>query len=266
MRSLGIVGLGLIGGSLALCARRHPDRPTIVAIEPREEIRRAALEAKVVDEAHAAPGPVLGVCDLVVLCAPVGIIERLLGPVSSFMADGSVLTDVAGVKRAIIEAATREVRSAVRFVGAHPMFGGERGGFEARAARWPGGVVAVCEDSTDPSALVAVEEFHRALGATVVRTTADAHDAAVAVVSHLPYVVASALAGLASADPLALSLAGRGFADATRLSGFAFEVQGEVARRNPHLRGAIDRLIARLREVEASLDEQDAARRALGAR
>src|SRR5207237_620785 len=81
---------------------------------------------------------------------------------------------------------------------AHPMFGGDHGGFDASSAqRWRDGIVAVCDDDVEPEAVARVVALHRALGADVVVCSADAHDAAIAAVSHLPYVVASALSLLA---------------------------------------------------------------------
>ena len=133
---IGIVGCGLLGGSLAR-ALKAPRRAT-----PRDrdrarfERRGGARRAEnVVDEAHSEPCAALAACYLVVLCAPIAVIERALGPVSSLMRDGAVLSDVAGVKTTIAAAARTEVRRGVRFVGAHPMFGGETGGYEASAGR-----------------------------------------------------------------------------------------------------------------------------------
>lgn len=257
---IGVVGLGLLGGSLARALTARGNR--VIAVEPDEGIRTLALELGVVREAHEALGGFLARCELVILCAPIAAIEGLLGPVSNVMHDGAILTDVAGVKLAVLEAA-RAVRPGVRFVGAHPMFGGERGGFGAsRADVFEGGTVAVCEDGADEAALERVAALYASLGSRVVRCTADAHDAAVAKISHLPYVVAHGVFAVAD-EPLALALAGPGFRGTTRLAGFAYEVQGEVARRNPHLPAAIDALIARLGELRDALSSPEEARRLL---
>jgi len=262
---IAVVGLGLLGGSLARALTSRGNR--VVAVEPDATVRALALDEGVVWEAHASIGAFLGRCELVILCAPVAAIEALLGPVSQAMSDGAILTDVAGVKRAVLEAA-RGVRPGVRFVGAHPMFGGERGGFGAsRADVFAGGTVAVCEDGADEPAIARVSALYASLGSKVVRCTAEAHDAAVAKISHLPYVVAHGVFDVAAGDELATALAGPGFQGVTRLAGFAYDVQGEVARRNPHLPAAIDALIARLGELKASLGTSpDEARRALEAK
>jgi prephenate dehydrogenase len=146
------------------------------------------------------------------------------------------------------------------------MFGGHGGYDGARAERWSGGTVAVCTDG-DPAAVDQVAAFHAALGATVVRCRATDHDDAVAMVSHLPYLVASALAAATKeAGPLAIRLAGPGLKDTTRLAGFAFDIQGEVARRNAHLPDAARRLQRHLARILAAVVESpEAARNALEA-
>jgi prephenate dehydrogenase len=265
-RRLGLVGLGLMGASLARAARAVEPGLAVVAVEPRQDYRRQALDDRLVDEAAAEPGPLLSGCDLAVLCTPVAVIETLLGPVSRLLPDGAVLTDVGGAKEALVRAAAAAVRPGVAFVGAHPMFGGHGGqaGAAAAAGRWRGGTVAVCTDGEE-GAVARVVAFHQALGARVIRCTAAEHDAAVAMVSHLPYLVASALAATAAqAGPLARALAGPGLKDTTRLAEFPFDIQGEVARRNAHLPAAAARLQAQLATLLAAVTSSpESARTAL---
>lgn len=263
-RTLGVAGLGLMGASLARAAKALDPSIRIVAIEPSEEVRRRALADGVADVALPEPGDALHACTLAVLCTPVAAIEALLAPVSRALPDGAVLTDVGGAKERVVEAARAAVRPAVRFVGAHPMFGGHGGYAAATADRWKGGTVAVCTDG-DPAAVEAVAAFHAALGANVVRCGAADHDDAVAIVSHLPYLVASALARAANeAGPLAKKLAGPGLKDMTRLAAFPFDIQGEVARRNAHLPEAARRLQGHLSRILSAIAESpETAREAL---
>jgi prephenate dehydrogenase len=263
-RQLGVVGLGLMGASLARAVKAADPSVRVVVVEPHASVREQALHDAVADEALAEPGPALEACDLAVLCTPIAAIEALLGPVSSFMRDGSVLTDVGGAKERVVARATREVRPGISFVGAHPMFGGHGGYAGARADRWKNGTVAVCTDA--PRAAVdRVAAFHAALGARVVRCRAAEHDTAVATVSHLPYLLASALAVAArEAGPLALQLAGPGLKDMTRLAQFPFDIQGEVARRNDRLPASAERLSLHLaRVLDAIAASPEAARGAL---
>jgi prephenate dehydrogenase len=264
-RRVGIVGLGLMGASLARGLKAADPAIQVVAVEPREEVRARAVPDGVADAAQAEPGPMLGGCEVVVLCTPIAAIEALLAPVSRLMRDGAVLTDVGGAKARVVARAGGEVRPGVAFVGAHPMFGGRGGYGAARADRWKGGTVAVCTDGVEGDALRRVEQLHAGLGAEVAFCRAEEHDAAVAMVSHLPYLLASALSVAArEAGPLAARLAGPGLDDMTRLAGFAFDIQGEVARRNTHLPAAARRLEAHLARLLAAIaDSPEAARKAL---
>ncbi|HSN91163.1 MAG TPA: prephenate dehydrogenase [Anaeromyxobacteraceae bacterium] len=260
--SVAVVGLGLMGGSLARALKAADRSVRIVAVEPREDVRAMALRDGVVDEALPAPGPALSGATLAVLCTPVAAIEALLGPVSRALPDGAVLTDVGGAKEHLVEVARREVRGQVAFVGAHPMFGGHGGYAGASADRWRGGTVAVCTDG-EPWAVEKVASLHEALGARVVRCAAAEHDAAVAMVSHLPYLLASALAAAArEAGPLARSLAGPGLKDTTRLAAFPFDIQGEVARRNAHIPEAARRLERHLAKILTAIAASPEAARA----
>jgi prephenate dehydrogenase len=264
-RRVGIIGLGLMGGSLARGLKALDPTVHVAAAELRADVRERAIADGVVDAVHGTPGPWLSDRELVVLCTPVAAIEALLGPVSRAMPDGAVLTDVGGAKERVVEVAHRDADPRVSFVGAHPMFGG-RGGYEgAKADRWKGGTVAVCTDGAPPGAVARVSALHEALGARVAPCTAAEHDAAVALVSHLPYLVASALSLAArEAGPLARLLAGPGMNDMTRLAGFAFDIQGEVARRNAHVPEAARLLERHLTRILAAIaDSPGAAREAL---
>jgi prephenate dehydrogenase len=273
-RQIGVVGLGLMGASLARALRARAPGARIVAVEPRAEVRDQALRDGVVDQVAGEPGAALGGCEVAFLCTPVAAIEALLEPVSRLLPDGAIVTDVGGAKERLVALARERVRAGVAFVGCHPMFGGHGGYAGASADKWKGGTVAVCTEG-DPAAVERVAAIHEALGATVVRCAAAEHDAAVAMVSHLPYLVASALAAAArEAGPLAARLAGRGLKDTTRLAAFPFDIQGEVARRNPHLPEAAERLQRHLGRIlaaiaaspeaaRAALEEARAAREAL---
>ena len=265
-RRLGVVGLGLMGASLARAAKAADPAVHVAAVEPDDAVRARALAEGVVDVAEAAPGEGIARCELAVLCTPVAAIEALLAPVSRLLPDGAVLSDVGGAKEQVVARAAREVRAGVAFVGAHPMFGGQGGYAGARADRWAGGTVAVCEDGAPPAAVDRVAALHERLGARALRCRAADHDAAVAMVSHLPYLLASALSLAArEAGPLAQALAGPGLQDMTRLAAFAFDIQGEVARRNAWLPDAARRLEGHLaRLLGAVAASPDAARGALG--
>jgi prephenate dehydrogenase len=265
-RHIAVVGLGFMGASLARSIRRVDPAARLTAVEPREEIREQALREGVVDGALAAPGEPLAECEVAVLCTPVAAIEALLEPVGRLLPEGAVLTDVGGAKERVVALARERLRPGVAFVGAHPMFGGHGGYAGASAERWFGGTVAVCTDGP-PDAVERVAALHLALGARVERCTAAEHDAAVAMVSHLPHLLAAALAGAArEAGPLAARLAGPGLRDMTRLAAFPFDIQGNLARRNAHLPLAAARFRRHLETILGAIaDSPDASCAALEA-
>lgn len=262
-RAIAVVGLGLLGGSLARALKAGGLAARLVGVEASADVRDAVARAALCDELLDAPGPALAACELIVLCAPVEAVEASFAALAPHLAPGAIVTDVAGVKASVVAAAAA-LPPSVSFVAGHPMFGGESGGFLAsRAELWRGGVVAICTDGAPVDAIERVASLHVALGAEVVRCTADEHDAAVAAVSHLPFVMAAALALSArEAGPLAMRLAGRGFEDASRLAGFRYEVQGEVSRRNAHLPEARARFEAALARLVSALGEGAASAKA----
>jgi len=270
---IGIVGLGLIGSSLARAVKARAPDTCIVAIEPDLAARKAARRARCVEVIAAKIDSRLAGCEMVFLCTPIAVTERILRPVAMAMSDGAVLTDVAGSKESLVARAGREVRAGVEFVGAHPLFGGPGGFCAARAQLWQGGTVAVCTDGCSRRAGAAVADFHRALGARVVRCTAAEHDTAVAVTSHLPYLIASTLSLCAGrAGRVAAVLYGPGFVNTTRMAELRHANQGEATRRNRHVPRAarefarsLQRLVAAMsgapRRAQRLLDAGRAARK-----
>jgi prephenate dehydrogenase len=270
LHTAGIIGLGVMGGSIARALRDSVRDLRILAVEANPEVRASALAAGVVNEALEAPSDALALCEVVFLCTPVAAAEALLGPVSRAMADGAILTDVCGAKERLLACARDAVRPEVSFVAAHPLFGAPPGWARARADLWTGGTVAICTDSpASPAALDRVAQLHAHLGARVVRCLASEHDAAAAMTTHLPHLLASALALSArSSSPLvrALAKADSGLREMTRLAELTFDAQGDLARRNRHLPAMAQQLQADFqRLLGAVVDSPESARAALEA-
>jgi len=225
---LALLGLGLIGGSVARAARAAGWHVT--AWTPSGAGPRIALEQGAIDVAAPTLGDAVGGADLVVLAAPPGACVELLGALAgaggATLRSGVVITDVASTKALLAE---RAASLGLRYVGGHPMAGREASGFDAgsidllRDRPW----VVVPPPAGDEAAVALVEDLARACGARPVRMTAIDHDVAVAAISHLPLVVAAALveavAGAPGAPvpagwPAASALAASGWAGATRLA------------------------------------------------
>lgn len=253
------LGLGLIGGSVAL-ALREAGGPTAAAWSPTGAGPAQALAFGIVDAAPATLEEALAGADLVVLAAPptacLALLDRLAGPARRALPPDGVVTDVASTKALIVE---RAGSLGLRFVGGHPMAGRETSGFGAASPTlfvgrpW----VVVPGDPADSAAIDRVEELARAVGAIPVRMNAAAHDAAVAMISHLPLLAAAALveaaAGLPGAPPLAewpaaAALAASGWRDATRLARGDPTMGAGIAATNATA------LAARLRAYREQLD------------
>jgi len=204
-----ILGTGLIGASVGagLSSRGWH----VAGWDPVAAALNEAREMGAVVETVSDPLTAAREFDLVVLCGPAAAIIETLGCLET----DALVTDVAGVKSPVVRAA----RHLPRFVGGHPMAGRESSGpGAATAAMFRGAAWILTEDGADESDLKAMEETVEELGAYPVRMSAAAHDAAVAAVSHLPQVVASALVNLVASDETALSLAAGGFRDVTRIA------------------------------------------------
>jgi prephenate dehydrogenase len=277
---LTVVGLGLIGGSVALAARRAMPNVALRAVDTNADTVAYALEHGIVDEAlraqHAREAgwftPVDGLTapagDLVVLATPpVQTAEwlALLGELGY----GGLVTDVSSTKRLVVSAAREAMLAGARFrfVGGHPMAGSERSGVEAASATLFDGAYYVLTptEATHMDAYRVVHEFVAALGARVISIEASQHDEAVAIVSHVPHVTASALVDLAvtRADDIGadlLRLGAGGFKDMTRIAAGDPDLWTGICLANaPALRRGIADLTAVLDGFSGALERGDVA-------
>lgn len=256
-----IVGLGLMGGSLARALARLParaDRPDVVACEDSDEAVAAALRAGVVSARVASVEQ--ADAEMAVLALPVhGIIETLQRDAAA-LRTVPVVTDVCSVKGAVEDAA-RAVGLEDRFVGSHPLCGDHRSGFAAsRAGLYDGATVYVTPGAASGPA-AAVRALWRAAGALPRDITAAGHDELLARTSHLPQTAASAIA--ATLDRLGARAAdmGPGGADTTRVAASSPELWTDVLLHNrAALLPALEELEAVLRETREALEAGDADR------
>ena len=246
-RHVTVVGLGLIGGSIARALRARGLATTIVGVGRSRPALRSAVAAGTIDLATEDMGQGVTGADLVVLCAPVGVLPGLVRAAWPHLAPGALLTDVGGVKRGIVEAAEAcPGRDGVLFAGSHPMAGSERSGFGASDPDlFEGRLALVTETSrTDARAVAAATAFWAALGSQVRVLSVEAHDRGVAMISHLVHLAAYGL--VTSADEDALPLVARGFADTTRVALSSETLWADIFREN---RPALLDAVARYRAV-----------------
>jgi prephenate dehydrogenase len=254
-----IVGLGLIGGSIALAARQIWPTSLVIGVD-RKDVLEEAMRRHAIDVA-ADDLVVLAEADLVILSAPPRQNIALLADLDDNVRQPAVVTDTSGTKRAIVDAA-RALPPRFTFVGGHPLGGAAKSGLEhARADLFSGRPWLLTPTGDGVGAAVdKLSAFVRALGSEPHVLDARAHDRLLAYLSHLPQLTASALmqvVGEAAGDR-GLALAGRGLVDTTRLASSPVEIWRDIAATNADEIGpALDALIAVLQGLRRDLTGGD---------
>jgi histidinol-phosphate aminotransferase len=251
---MAVIGVGLIGGSLALAAKQAGLVGRVVGCGRSAENLATARERGLIDVATQLPGEAVRGAALVVLAVPVGSMRHVADAVRPHLGPGTVVTDVASVKREIV-ALLDPVCDAARcaFVGAHPVAGAEGAG---AAVADPGlflghRCILTPTGATDPTALTTVQALWEGVGMEVELMDAESHDRILARVSHLPHLVAYALAaavGEARAGTRSVSsYAGSGFRDTTRIAGSPAALWRDICLANR------DQVLESLQEFESWL-------------
>ena len=261
---IGIIGLGLIGGSIALAARQLWPKALVIGVD-NKDVLETAMRLHAIDVA-ADDLIVLAEADIVILAAPVKTNIALLTELDDNIRQPAVVTDTGSTKRDIVTAAgSLPVR--FRFIGGHPLAGAAQGGLEhARPDLFSGRpwllTPAIVTDGARAfqvsEALDKLTSFVTALGAVPRVIGAQAHDRLLAFLSHLPQLTASALMQVVgeSVGPDGLSLAGRGLADTTRLASSPPDIWRDIAATNADEIGpALDALIALLQDLRRDLPD-----------
>ncbi len=263
-----IVGCGLIGGSFALALRRAGFTGRITACGGRRS-PKLAVERGVVDAVEESfdRGEVCE-ADLIYLSAPIGGIIDFLRTRAKQIRPRAIVTDAGSTKVEICRVARASLPAGVTFIGGHPMAGSEHTGVEyAQADLFDRATYALMtERETDVAQFNRFKTMVEQIGARVLLVEPEAHDVAVALISHLPQIVASALASLLGAEhdgevadrELAQRLAASGWRDMTRLAGSSWGVWRDICLTNqPNISNALGALIAELQSLKDGLDARD---------
>jgi prephenate dehydrogenase len=256
---IGIVGLGLIGGSIALAARQIWPSALVIAVD-NKDVLETAMRMHAIDVA-ADDLIVLAEADIVILAAPVKQNLALLEELDANVRQAALVTDTGSTKRDIV-AAARALPPRFTFVGGHPLAGAARGGLEHARPDLFNGRPWLLTPRGDGAgaALDKLTAFIQALGAEPRIMAADAHDRLLAFLSHLPQLTASALMQVVgeAVGKDDLALAGRGLADTTRLASSPPDIWRDITATNADEIGpALDALIALLQELRRDLADGD---------
>ncbi len=254
-----VLGLGLLGGSLAGAVRRRGAARRVAGATRDAEARAAALRRGLCDEVGSYREAVAG-ADLVVLATPVFAMPQVLREVAGALREGALVTDVGSVKGLLAETLPGLLPEGARYVGSHPMAGSHERGLEHARDDLFEGVACIVSEGGDSAAAERVCGFWRALGARVVRRPASLHDAEVAWMSHVPHVLAFAFAGaLAGAPEGAAEVAGAGFRDFTRIAQSSPELWGDILTANRKACAApLQAVAAALAELSRAIESNDA--------
>jgi prephenate dehydrogenase len=260
---IGVVGLGLIGGSVALAARARLDDAFVAGFDPDPDARAAALERGAVQASAASVVEAVEGAAACFLCAPVTELPALVGLVLDAAPEDCVVTDVGSTKRLIVGSTDDQ-----RFVGGHPVAGSEAAGIaNARADLFEGASWYLTPGERSSGLLF--QRLHRlitGLGAHPVAIDAETHDRMLATVSHLPHVLANVLVAQASSGALSEGAdvrprVGPSFRDATRVAGANSRVWSGIYSTNAEAIAAeIDETVDRLKDVALALRSGDGGR------
>ena len=264
MKTIGFIGLGLIGGSIAKTIRKfHPDY-RLLAFDKDRSALAEAVSLNVINGICDIDDEQLYNCDYLFLCAPVEFNVEYMEKIKDSLGKNCILTDVGSVKSVIHEKVT-ELGLEGRFIGGHPMAGSERSGFSNSSDHLlenayyiitPGGEVAL-EKISDFTELIS------SLGAIPLVITAEEHDFITAGVSHLPHIVASALVNLVNlldndAQYMKMIAAG-GFRDITRIASSSPVMWEQICLENQkNISTVLDEFIRMLIQIRCSIDNKEA--------
>ena len=257
-----IVGVGLIGGSIAAAIRkRFPDCDVIGVGRSRQRLQ-AAQDAGILTgwetklSAQMLQSPLL-----VVVCLPVNLIADSVADIAENAGPETLITDAGSVKSDIYTRLSGNKTALARFVGAHPIAGGEQGGFEhADAELFEDRVcVLVQNDKTEQPAASSIERaasFWKAIGCRISRMTAEEHDRVLALTSHLPHIMAAVTTSVVGVNNLPMT--GSGFRDTTRIASGDAALWKEILLGNPtQVLSAIDSASALLADYKRGLENRD---------
>lgn len=258
-----IIGTGLIGASLGLALKRQPKAPLVIGFDISAESRRNATRLRAVDRTAGNLVEAVRDAELVVIATPVRAVELVLREIAPFLPAGAVVTDTGSTKRTIVGWAREILPEQVSFVGGHPMTGRVTAGVtEASASLFEGTLYCLTPSArTDERALERVVRLVESLGAVPYFLEPDEHDALVAAISHLPYLLAASLMRSVATDRgwrEASQLAAGGFATEVALAEGDPQVFADIALTNrEHLVRHLDRLIGQLEEVRGLIAAGD---------
>jgi prephenate dehydrogenase len=263
-RKITIIGVGLLGGSIGLAARKYRVAGEIAGYARREKTIKECEKIGATDYTTMDLVAAVSNADLVIVCTPLAQMGALTKQFLPALKRGAIITDVGSVKADVVrELESLAGKAGAHFVGSHPMAGGEKNGVMASKADLFKNAVCVVTPTRNTNAAAArkLERFWKALGARILRLPPEQHDVLVSRTSHLPHVIAATLANLVlgPTNPKAQSqLCAGGFRDTTRIASGSPEMWRDIALFNrKNLAKSIDGFVSELQKFRRGLKGGD---------
>lgn len=266
LKNVAIVGVGLIGGSIGLTLRQRGLADAVIGIGRRQPSLRTARRVGAVTNTTVDLAKGVAEAELIVVCTPVDRIVEHVREAAAHCPEGSLITDAGSTKRTIVEALDGQLPRGCRFLGSHPLAGSEKAGAAHASADLFEGHIAILTPTKNTHAedFDALEAFWSALGSVVIQMPPEEHDRALAATSHLPHLVAAALAGILPEN--CFRLAAAGVLDATRIASGDPELWTQILLQNREnvlaAMGQYERALGAMRKAIVAGD-QDALRELL---
>jgi prephenate dehydrogenase len=264
-RKITIVGVGLLGGSIGLAARRHRLAGEVAGFVRRPASLKDCERTGAVDYATTDLLAAVSNADLVILCTPLAQMRAITQQLLPALKRGAIVTDVGSVKADVVrELESLVKKSGAHFVGSHPMAGGEKMGVRAARADLFQHAISVITPTkkSNAAAVRKLEQFWQALGARTLRLDAARHDLLVSHSSHLPHILAATLTNLVlnpTGSKTQAALCATGFRDVTRIASGSPEMWRDIALANrKNISRSVDTYIAALRQFQSALKTGDA--------
>lgn len=217
-KKITIIGLGLIGGSLALAIKEKKLAKEITGVSRRKSTIDRAIKNKIVDFATLDLKDGVKDSDLVIIAAPVFKIAAIAKSIAPFLRKGAILTDAGSTKRCVVKDIEKAKLKDIYFVGSHPIAGSEKSGIKSANKDLFKGTCCILTKTknTNPKVIARLKKFWGGLGMRVKVMSPEAHDRLLSNISHLPHAASVSLANSAGKD--GLKLAAGGFKDMTRIA------------------------------------------------
>lgn len=222
---LAVIGMGLIGSSIARAAKLKGVAGTLSVYDRSQTVRERVKALNIADEVHESAIDAVKSADLIILCMPVGVMPNVAADIATSLKSGAILSDVGSVKTTIQREIAPLLRSDVHFIPAHPVAGTEYSGPDAGFAtifenRW---CILTPTDTSDAAAVSLLQKFWEGLGSLVETMSAEHHDLVLAITSHVPHLIAYNIVGTAAdletvTQSEIIKFSAGGFRDFTRIA------------------------------------------------